>query len=131
MKHLLTTICLCLATMLAFGQYRSDSLHVAHYDINLFIDPYAHTISGTTTLQVVPQMANLSHINLDLRNMTIDSIMTGQTLANYTYVGDLLSIPADAYTLGDTLEVAVSYHGTPYGNSWGGFTFSNNYSLLH
>lgn len=129
MKHLFTTICLCLATMLAFAQYRSDSIHVAHYDIALYIDPYAHTISGTTTLQVVPKMNNLSHINLDLRNMTIDSIMVEQALANYTYVGDLLSIAAGSYTLGDTLEIAVSYNGEPYGNSWGGFTFSNNYSF--
>ena len=61
--------------------------------------------------------------------MTIDSIMMGQTQASYSYVGDLLSIPAGTYTLGDTLEVAVSYHGTPYGNSWGGFTFINNYTF--
>lgn len=127
MKHLLTTICLCLATMLAFAQYRSDSIHVAHYDIAVFIDPYGHTISGTTTLQVVPQMANLNHINLDLKDMAIDSISIDQALVNYNYVGELLSINAGSYTLGDTLEVAVSYHGTPYGYSWGGFTFSNNY----
>ena len=127
MKHLLTTICLCLITLAGFAQYRSDSIHVAHYDIALFIDPYGHTISGTTTLQVVPQMANLSHINLDLRDMTIDSIMVEQSLASYSYVGDLLSISAGTYTLGDTMEIAVSYHGEPYGNSWGGFTFSNNY----
>lgn len=129
MKNILTTICLCLITLVGLAQYRSDSLHVAHYDINLFIDPYGQTISGTTTVQVVPKMANLSHINLDLRNMTIDSIIRGQTLASYTYVGDLLSIPVGTYTLGDTLEIAVSYHGTPYGNSWGGFTFSNNYTF--
>lgn len=130
MKNLLTTICLCLATFMGFAQYRSDSLHVAHYDINLFIDPYAQTISGTTTLQLVPKMSNLSHFNLDLRNMTIDSVMREQTLSNHTYIGDLLSIPAGSYTLGDTIEIAVSYHGTPYGNSWGGFTFtSNNYTF--
>lgn len=129
MKNLFASICLCLLTLVGFAQYRSDSLHVAHYDIALFIDPYAHTISGTTTLQLVPKMADLSHINLDLRNMTIDSIMMGPTIANYTYVGDLLSISAGSYTLGDTIEVAVSYHGTPYGNSWGGFSFINNYSF--
>ena len=129
MKHLLTTICLCLITLAGFSQYRSDSIHVAHYDIALFIDPYGHTISGTTTLQVVPKMANLSHINLDLRNMTIDSIMVEQSLASYSYVGDLLSISAGTYTLGDTMEIAVSYHGEPYGNSWGGFTFSSNYTF--
>lgn len=129
MKKYLISAFLLMNLLMAFGQYRSDSLHVAHYDINLFIDPYGQTISGTTTLQVVPQMANLSHINLDLRNMTIDSIMVEQTSANYSYVGDLLSISAGSYTLGDTMEIAVSYHGTPYGNSWGGFTFSNNYTF--
>ena len=129
MKNLLLTISLCLAALMGFAQYRSDSIHVAHYDIALYIDPYAHTISGTTTLQVVPKMNNLSHINLDLRDMTIDSIMVEQVLANYTYVGDLLSIAAGSYTLGDTLEIAVSYNGEPYGNSWGGFTFINNYSF--
>ena len=129
MKHLLTTTCLCLATFISFAQYRSDSLHVAHYDISLFINPNSQTISGTTTLQVVPQMANLPLINLDLRNMTIDSVMKGQTTSSYSYVGDLLSIPAGNYILGDTIDIAVSYHGTPYGNSWGGFTFSNNYTF--
>lgn len=129
MKKFTASIFLCLIAMMGFGQYRSDSVHVAHYDIALYIDPYAHTISGTTTLQVVPKMSNLSHINLDLRNMTIDSLLVNQQLSNYTYVGDLLSIPAGSYTLGDTLEIAVSYNGEPYGNSWGGFTFSNNYTF--
>lgn len=129
MKNILASIFLCLIAMAGFGQYRSDSVHVAHYDIALYIDPYAHTISGTTTLQVVPKMSNLSHINLDLRNMTIDSVLVNQQWSNYTYVGDLLSIPADTYTLGDTLEIAVNYNGEPYGNSWGGFTFSNNYTF--
>jgi aminopeptidase N len=118
-----------LCVLMVFGQYRSDSLHVAHYDIALNIDPYGQTISGTTTLQIVPKMGNLSSFNLDLRNMTIDSIMMNQTLSSYTYVGDLLSIPANTYNLGDTIEIAVSYHGTPYGNSWGGFTFINNYTF--
>lgn len=113
--------------MAGFAQYRSDSLHVAHYDINLYIDPFEHTIRGTTTLQLVPKLAGLSQFNLDLRNMTIDSITREQTLSDYTYAGDLLKISAGSYTLGDTIEVAVSYHGTPYGNSWGGFTFTSNY----
>ena len=129
MKRILTSIFLSLIALVGFAQYRSDSVHVAHYDIALYIDPYAHTISGTTTLQVVPKMSNLSHINLDLRNMTIDSLLVNQQLSNYTYVGDLLSIPVGTYTFGDTLEIAVSYNGEPYGNSWGGFTFSNNYTF--
>ena len=129
MKKYLFSAFLFMSFFMAFGQYRSDSVHVAHYDIALFIDPYAHTISGTTTLQVVPKMSNLSHFNLDLRNMAIDSILVEQALSSYTYVGDLLSISAGTYTLGDTLEIAVSYHGEPYGNSWGGFTFINNYSF--
>lgn len=129
MKKYLLSAFLFMNLLMAFAQYRSDSIHVAHYDIALYIDPYAHTISGTTTLQAVPKMNNLSHINLDLRNMTIDSIMVEQALANYTYLGDQLSIAAGSYTLGDTLELAISYHGEPYGNSWGGFTFINNYSF--
>ena len=129
MKKFLLSVFLLMNLLMAFAQYRSDSIHVAHYDIALFIDPYAQTISGTTTLQVVPRMANLSHINLDLRNMTIDSLLVEQQVANYTYAGDLLSIDAGSYSLGDTLDVAVSYHGAPYGNSWGGFTFINNYSF--
>ena len=55
--------------------------------------------------------------------------MREKTLTSYSYVGDLLSIPAGTYTLGDTIEIAVSYQGTPYGNSCGGFTFINNYSF--
>lgn len=126
MKKIIFTLLISIMAVAVFGQYRSDSIHVAHYDLNLTIDPYAHTISGTTTLNVVPKMAGLSEIRLDLSSLTVDSVILGDFFVNFSHVGESLTIPAGNYQLGDTLILAISYHGVPAGNNWGGFSFTNN-----
>lgn len=125
LKSCFLTIICCLAITIAFGQHRSDSIHVAHYELNLFIDPFGSTLDGTANLQLVPKISNLSHFDLDLKNLTVDSIHINGQSATFTHHGERLSIDACEYAPGDTLLVAVDYHGTPFGNASGGLNFSN------
>lgn len=126
MKKIILTFFSLLLFFSVFGQFRSDSIHIAHYDLNLAIDPYAHTISGTATLAVVPRMANLTVLHLDLAALTVDSVKINGVGANFAQSGELLSIQSSNYQLGDTLSVAVTYHGTPVTTNWGGVNFTND-----
>ncbi len=127
LKNWLLTIICCSLTFSAFCQHRSDSIHVAHYELNLFIDPFSHELTGTTTLRMVPKIAHLAHFNLDLEALTVDSIRHESGNISFTHQGTKLCIDAPQYQLGDTLDLHISYHGIPTGNSWGGFTFNNGF----
>lgn len=126
-KHCFLTILCSILTFSAFCQHRSDSIHIAHYELNLFIDPFSHDLSGNAVLQIVPKISNLEHFNLDLEALTVDSIRYGSEALSYTRQGITLSIDAPQYNLGDTLGVSIAYHGIPAGNSWGGFNFINGF----
>lgn len=131
MNRIATALCciILIITNLCYGQSRTDSIHVAHYDLALYIDHINRTISGTATLQVVPKMNGLSYFDLDLKSLTTDAVTINQQSVNYTHTGECLRIQNPSYNPGDTLTVAVTYHGTPYYNSWGGFYFSGNYTF--
>lgn len=127
LKNWLLTIICCLLTFSAFCQHRSDSIHVAHYELNLFIDPFSHDLSGNAVLRIVPKISNLETFNLDLEALTVDSIRCGNTNLTHTHQGTTLRIDAPQYNLGDTFNICIAYHGIPAGNSWGGFTFNNGF----
>lgn len=127
LKNWLLTLVCFLLMFSAFCQHRSDSIHVAHYELNLFIDPFSHELSGNAVLQIVPKTSDLETFNLDLEALTVDSIRYGNTSLTHTHQGTALRIDAPQYILGDTLCICIAYHGIPAGNSWGGFTFNNGF----
>ena len=54
--------------MAGFAQQRTDSVHVAHYDLNLSVVDFAgHTIDGYTDITVVSKVNNLTQVRLDLK----------------------------------------------------------------
>lgn len=118
--------------MTLFAQMRTDSIHIAHYDIGISILDFKNqTITGKTTLQVVPLMENLPYFDLDLRSLTVDTVWLNHTPASFIHQGERLRVSvAESYQLGDTLLVTVSYGGTPSKDSrWGGFYFSDEYAF--
>lgn len=131
MKKILILFLMLSCWLSVFSQDRTDSLHVAHYDIHLVVTDFAgQTVHGFADLQVVPRVENLLNIDLDLQRLTVDSVfVNGMKLVGYSHNGTLLRIPfPQVPSVGDTVLVRVYYGGTPARDSYfGGFYFSGEY----
>lgn len=130
-KWLLLGFVLCLSNLL-FAQNREDSIHVAHYDINLnILDFSTHIINGSADLFVVSKVANLTYAELDLQQLTVDSIKVNNVVnQNFTHQNNRLRIQLSApMNLNDTAQITVFYQGVPATDSrFGGFYFSGQYA---
>ena len=115
------------------AQTRTDSIHVARYDINLSIIDFTNrTIEGYTQLDVVSKVNNLSEVRLDfITSFTLDSIVTDDgTHLSFVFQDDMLYITLSSnLNIDDTTKLFVYYQGVPFVNSWGGFTYSQGYAF--
>lgn len=125
---------LCIFLFLYAGiqaQDRTDSMHVAHYDVHLNITDFSNrVIYGYTDVRMVSKVENLDHLDLDLKNMVVDSVwVNGSGTSNYVHSGELLRILlTDAINQDDTVNIRVYYGGVPSGDSdLGGFYFRGEY----
>ena len=112
------------------AQDRTDSLHIAHYDINLNITDFTnHIVYGYADLTAVAKVDNLPQIDLDLTRLVADSVWLNGTSVSFDHEGDLLRIPLQNTTNhGDTIYVRVYYSGVPGTDSYfGGFYFKGEY----
>jgi aminopeptidase N len=103
------------------------SFDVLHYNITLFIDIGAQTISGNTIVTAVSEEAGLDSIDLDLTVLTVDSVYSDGGPVTFVHNDPVLTIDlGSALAPGDTFEVQVFYGGHP-GNEgpagFGGFFF--------
>ncbi|MEG1555206.1 MAG: M1 family aminopeptidase [Bacteroidales bacterium] len=126
MKKISLLMVLSVLFLHTFSQSRTDTIHVAHYNINLSILDFSNrTIEGYTNLSVVSLIQNLSAIHLDLKSLTIDSILINRQSVPYSYQNERIEIPVSGYHLSDTIPLTIYYHGTPSQDPyWGGFYFS-------
>ena len=131
MKRTTTILSLLLLAMLSgFAQQRTDSVHVAHYDLHLSVVDFTnHVIDGYTDITVVSKVGNLSQLRLDLMALTTDSVFVNQTPAAFTHTGQSLRVALPTMQAGDTASVRVHYHGTPaHDGYFGGFYYSGEYA---
>lgn len=131
MKRTTTILSLLLLAMLSgFAQQRTDSVHVAHYDLHLSVVDFTnHVIEGYTDITVVSKVGNLSQLRLDLMALTTDSVFVNQTPAAFTHTGQSLRVVLPTMQAGDTASVRVHYHGTPaHDGYFGGFYYSGEYA---
>ncbi len=130
MKHIFTIFLLLCAPWL-WAQQRTDSVHVAHYDLQLSIMDFANrTIEGVAELQVVARQPALPYVDLDLRALAVDSVQVNGQSASFVRQGEQLRVLLRGdCKAGDTLLVRVAYHGQPLRDSqWGGFYFAGEYA---
>lgn len=118
------------ASFQLFCQSRTDSIHIAHYEIHLNItNLLQHQISGYSTLSIVPKVPGITNIRLDLQGLTIDSIHKNNISVPFVYQSPQIIIPTSTLTPLDTQYVKVYYHGNPVADPyWGGFYFSGSYA---
>jgi Peptidase family M1 domain/Secretion system C-terminal sorting domain/Peptidase M1 N-terminal domain len=105
---------------------RSDSIDISKYTINLDkLDFSNQTITGNCIIDFSPKLENIGNLNLDLLNLTVDSIVSTIAL-DYSYNGLLLSINLNTpIEVGTNYSITVYYHGNPTvdGSGFGGFDF--------
>ncbi len=98
-----------------------DLYDATWYGLDLMVDPTAHQVSGTVTMRVTVTGASLATLDLHLAaGMTVDGIATGATPLSFTRVGEVVTATLDrAYTQGEDVSLAVTYHGNPAGDAFG------------
>jgi len=109
-----------------------DTIHAAKYVIELEeVDISAHTITANTNVTVVPLVNNLPFIQLELMDLTVDSVFVNMLkTSDYTHTNEVITIQLESpISMGDTTDVLVYYHGEPFHESWGGFHFAGNYAF--
>lgn len=111
---------------------RSDTIDILNYTINLDItDISGKSIKGNCEVKLAPKLNAVSELNLDLLQLTVDSVLMNDSLLGYSYNDTLLKISfPTAINIGDTETVVVYYHGNPQGDAsgWGGFYFQSGYA---
>lgn len=109
---------------------RSDTFDIVHYDINLDVTNYNGSfLNAHTTITYAALMDNVTVLNFDLRQLTVDSVKQGGVSLPFAHVNELLSIqlPSPSVT-GEQNALTVWYQGQPYKDpEWGGFYFASGY----
>jgi len=111
-----------------FAQNASDTLHVAHYELNLDLTDFStRTLRAQADLSIVTRANSLSQYVLDLQGLTVDSVTIQQTSVAFSQQGNKLFITHNSVS-GDSTLVSIFYHGTPVSDTqWGGFHYSGEY----
>lgn len=132
MKRFLLFFLPILSVLTSAAQDRTDSMHVAHYDIYLNITDFAnHKVLGHTDLSVVSKVPELRYVDLDLQQLAVDSVCvddfpTTDFSANGNVVRVNLQSPVSQF---DTVRLRVYYQGVPARDSYfGGFYFKGQYA---
>jgi aminopeptidase N len=111
---------------------RSDTVDILNYHIYLdFSLSGASTIFGYSDVTFNPKINGTDHLNLDLLEMTVDSVKQGLTNLTFGYNDTVLNVLLSAaLNTTDTATITVYYGGTPQqdASGWGGFYFQGNYS---
>jgi len=109
----------------------SDSLDVLTYHI--YIDSIlwnTDELYARTEIQLQSKIDNLTIIPLELMNLTVSEvIINGNATSDYTQSDLRLIINLDSpLQSNETANLSISYHGTPFHESWGGFYIDNQYA---
>lgn len=117
--------------MVCGSNFRSDSIDVLNYDIDLDITQFAaQVISASCGVRFTAKEDGIDFLPLDLLDLNVDSVTYGSESLTFDHDGLLLNIHlSESVDIGDTMEVVVHYHGHPtIDGTWGGFDFINGYA---
>ena len=86
---------------------------VAHYGIELDVDPASNTISAMTTITALATQ-DMSAFNLDLSGLEVHDVTIDGVAAEFSRSGSELTVrPAIALVQGEEFSVSVGYSGMP------------------
>lgn len=104
-----------------YQEFELEPVDVLHYDLSIDIDRAQETIDAVAEVTLIPTESGLTEFKLYLKQLTVTEV-TGA--ASYDHVEDSLFIALPGpVSPSDTVELVISYGGTPPEESWGGFHF--------
>ncbi len=110
---------------------RSDSIDLLHTRIDLDLTQVnAGLIHGVAHIRFTPKVAGITHLPLDLLQLTVDSVVLNGALLSFTHSAEYLHVDlGGSHGPADTLSVEVHYGGDPTvdASGWGGFYTLSNY----
>lgn len=113
-------------------EFRSDTFDIVNYRIKLDVTDFStKVLTGQCDIDFAPKMEGLDFIIFDLLEMTVDSVTFNKQQVNYSYNTPFLKINFDtAFTMNDTFQVSVFYHGVSVidPSGFGGFQFERGYA---
>lgn len=109
----------------------SDSLDAQSYHI--FIDSIlwdTDELYARAEISIQSKVDNLALIPLELMNLTVEEVLIdGLATENFEQVNRRVIIALEnAMMANETVELSISYHGTPFKENWGGFYIDNQYA---
>lgn len=110
---------------------RSDTLDVLHIHLDLDMTKMDQdSIAAVARIDVKSKLNAVVQLNLDLLNLIVDSVKSGDALLGFTHIDELLSIDIPSLDIDDELEVTIYYQGSPQmdDSGWGGFYFQGDYA---
>lgn len=116
--------------MMENSNKRSDSIDVLNYSIDIDVTDFRNRkITAHTAVEFRTKMDSIQWIILDLRNLTIDSVIYKGRKILFSYDNERIQAYFEEFLpLGQKSTVEVFYRGTPGRDPvWGGFYFADPY----
>jgi len=102
-----------------------DDFDVLAYDTDMEIDFPSQTIDAIELLTIESLIDDLTQVELDLVDLTVDYVLRDGNIVAFSHVGDVLTISLDVpFNTGEVFTLEIGYHGHPGHESWGGFFFT-------
>ncbi|MCY4544108.1 MAG: M1 family metallopeptidase [Gemmatimonadetes bacterium] len=96
------------------GYARLDDVDILHYRISLDIGGTGKAIQGETTILAAMLAGGREVLPLDLGSLTVDRVTVDGEIAAFEHRDGRLRVTlGDGHAEGDTVAVAVVYHGEP------------------
>ncbi|MCF3964224.1 M1 family metallopeptidase [Streptomyces fuscigenes] len=112
-----------------FPDLGNGGFDALHYDLGVSYNPDSDVLDGTTTL-TAEATQNLSSFDLDLQQLTVDSVRVDGRPAHFTRTADEVVItPAKPLKKHHTFKVGLAYHGIPQALS-GPIVFGSQYGWM-
>ncbi|MBP6871967.1 MAG: M1 family metallopeptidase [Bacteroidales bacterium] len=130
-RSLLPVLCLIMLNSLSINA-QIHALEATHYEISITdIDFQSGAITASTTVSLTPVSGPVDEISLELIDLAVGAVWTGnQPVSDFAQTDSLIIFPLPtALQPGDTLDVRIDYSGTPYHEGWGGFHFAGEYAF--
>ena len=99
---------------------------VHYYRLDLHPNPVSGLLTGSLRALATVTAGPLATLDLDFdsSSMTVDAATSAGAPAAFTHAGNLLTVTLDrAYATGETMDVTVSYHGTPLRTGFGSYSY--------
>ena len=132
-KFLLIMILCLYARIIDAADLRGDTIDIHSYQLSIDLRDFdTHILYGEATIDIRSLQEGVSHIDLDLLRLTVDSIRVNESAVSYAYDDSVLRVRFPKNLDKDEVaRLSVFYHGKPgvAPGDFGGFYWDNQYAF--